>query len=255
MSLLPNRPPAGLGRSPPPSPGRPILGRDVALTLAVLIGAYLFAVLAFGLLFGAGPPADAAAARLRVMAGLAVGFFVLFGAPYAVMIRVKGYSWADLGIRPLAPHWLRMAVVLGIVMLPIALLIGSTVQRYTGAAPQELTRVLSESGFTILSAVTLFLYIAVLQPIAEELVFRGMLFGWLRQWQNFAVTNVLCAAAFALVHVQMIAVVVSFLLGLLLGWLRERSGSVLAPILMHQVYNGVVLVLTFGATLIGAQAD
>lgn len=242
MSLLPG---------PPRS--RPIDGRDVALTLAVLLGTYLLGMMLIGILFGIGPASSAADIRIRLMANMAIGFFVLFGAVYGVMIRIKGYSWTDLGVVAIPPPWPRVAVLLGLVAVPLALLVATLVTRQTGTAPQELTRALAGSGLPVVSAVTFFLYIALLLPIAEELVFRGMIFGWIRKWQSFPVANLLCAAAFAIVHMQLIAIVVTFLVGLVLGWLRERSGSVLAPILMHQVYNGATLILTFGMVLLDGQ--
>lgn len=255
MSLFPGgrQPPSG--QSPLPRPGgRPILGRDVALTLAVLLAGYIMATIVVGLLFGIRPTTDASAYRIRLMGSMAASFFALFGAVYVVMIRIKGYSWEDLGFRPLAaPQWRRTAVLMGLLCVPVVIAIASTIQRETGAGPQELTRALANSGFSGVTTLTFFLYVALLLPIAEELIFRGVLFGWLRQSQSFPIANGLCAAAFAIVHIQLVAIVVTFLVGLALGWLRERSGSILAPILMHQVYNGAMLFLTLMAASSGGQ--
>lgn len=247
MSLLPARPPTGSGRRPPPASGRPIQGRDVALTVAVILAAMLGTTLVIALLFGVGPPASASEARVQLIVKVAANFLVLFGSVYAVMIRTKGYSWEDLGVRPIPVHWRRTSILLGLVLVPVIILLASTIQRQTGAESQSIMRAISSSGFSLLTAVTLFLYIALLQPIVEELLFRGILYGWLRRSQSFAVTNVLCAGAFGIVHFQLIAILIGFILGLVMGWLRERSNSVLAPILMHQVYNGATLTFAFMA--------
>ena len=245
MSPAPAGGPLGPGA---PGPGKPIQGRDVALTLAVTLGAYIAAVILGALIIQGSGPENPSATRVRIVIMMAVSFFVLFGSVYWVMIRTKGYSWSDLGVLPLDPHWRRMATVLGIAMVPATIIISTFIQRQAGADPQDLTRAIAGSGFNLLTAITLFLYIALLQPIAEELLFRGVLFGWLRRTQGFLIANLICAGAFAIAHVQFVAIVATFFVGLVLGWLRERSGTVLAPILMHQVFNALTLVLTFGAT-------
>ena len=78
----------------------------------------------------------------------------------------------------------------------------------------------------------------VVAPVAEEIVFRGFLFrGLTGQSQIIAVSTT--SLAWALAHVGMawslkLQVV---LLGLLLGWMRWRSGSVVPPMLMHGLWN------------------
>ncbi len=246
MSSFPGGKPQGTGH-PPPASGRPIEGRDVALTIAVALGAHIAALIVGALIFQGSGPDSGSSLRVRIVIMLAASFFILFGSVYWVMIVKKGYAWADIGVRPLDPQWRRVSTMLGIAMIPAAMIISTLIQRQTGAEPQELMRAIGAGGFNLVSAITLSLYIALLQPIAEELLFRGVLFGWLRRTQGFAIANLVCAAAFAIAHVQFVAIVVTFFVGLALGWLRERSGTVLAPILMHQVFNGLTMILTFGA--------
>ena len=81
--------------------------------------------------------------------------------------------------------------------------------------------------------------VCALGPIAEELVFRGLLFGWLRERIGVLATILLTAAGWSLLHVdyswQVIAII--FVDGLLLGLARQRTGSVYVPIAMHMLYN------------------
>jgi len=90
-----------------------------------------------------------------------------------------------------------------------------------------------------------FLYVAV----AEEVFFRGYLQTNLirliaimkcsRRLQNW-MSIVLCAACFAVAHIVVqgkIAAVLTFLPGLILGWLFVRTKSLLAPILFHGLAN------------------
>jgi membrane protease YdiL (CAAX protease family) len=81
-------------------------------------------------------------------------------------------------------------------------------------------------------------------PIAEELVFRGLMYGVLRASPVGAVAGaVITAAAWAGVHAQytIYGMTAIFLIGLYLAWVREKTGSVLAPMVCHAIYNASVL--------------
>jgi membrane protease YdiL (CAAX protease family) len=83
------------------------------------------------------------------------------------------------------------------------------------------------------------LAIVIVAPIAEELFFRGVVFNaWLREGgARFAYLG--SAALFAVIHLSLAAAVPIFLLGLALAWIYRRTGSLLAPIAMHTVVNGI----------------
>jgi len=81
-----------------------------------------------------------------------------------------------------------------------------------------------------------------LAPIAEELVFRGMLFGRLLTTKLGVVGAIVIPAAFfALVHVQYSGIEKGFVAadGLFFGVARARSRSLFVPILLHAFGNAV----------------
>ena len=84
-----------------------------------------------------------------------------------------------------------------------------------------------------------------LVPVAEELIYRGVIFGSIQSKSRF-VAYALSAAVFSLVHFvgyfpDPVTFAISFVLylpaGLSLAWAYQRSSSVLAPILMHIAIN------------------
>jgi membrane protease YdiL (CAAX protease family) len=84
----------------------------------------------------------------------------------------------------------------------------------------------------------------VITPLAEELLFRGALYGWLRRWWPAWATTAATAAAFAAIHGSLVAVVpFTLVFGIVTGWLRERTGSVAAGSVSH-VLNNATLVAT-----------
>ena len=92
---------------------------------------------------------------------------------------------------------------------------------------------------------------ALLAPICEELFFRGYLMGaFAKAGRGRAIAA--AALLFAAAHGVDAAFLPRFLLGCLLGGMARRTGSILAPMLMHGCYNAAVLLLGFaGASFAG----
>ena len=93
-------------------------------------------------------------------------------------------------------------------------------------------------------------------PLAEELIFRGMLFHGLmlllRRWlaKPDWIAMVIIAGAFAVSHLVKAGITPSqiaaiFLTGCLYGWLRLDSGSTAPPLLAHAAYNAVLFGIAF----------
>lgn len=82
----------------------------------------------------------------------------------------------------------------------------------------------------------------VLAPLCEEFIFRGLLFRGLRRDLSLPWAAVASAAVFAIIHPSL-GVVPVFGLGLACAIAYERSGWLLAPVLAHATYNGVVVLL------------
>jgi CAAX protease family protein len=98
-----------------------------------------------------------------------------------------------------------------------------------------------ESGMLWLVLVT----VVVAAPITEESLFRGFLFrGWARSRLGAAGAIALTSVIWAAMHIQYdwLGMTEIFGLGLLFGWLRHRSGSLLTTLLTHAVYGLAALI-------------
>lgn len=84
--------------------------------------------------------------------------------------------------------------------------------------------------------------IVIMAPIVEELLFRGAIEGYLlRKWKHPAGAIVFSSLVFGLVHGNWVQAPFAFVIGLALGWMYYRTGSLLPGILMHFVNNGTAV--------------
>jgi membrane protease YdiL (CAAX protease family) len=92
----------------------------------------------------------------------------------------------------------------------------------------------------------LWLATVVVAPVTEELLFRGFLHrSWVPSWLGISGTIVLTSALWAALHQQYdpIGILCIFLMGLMLGWLRQRSGSTALTIVLHALNNLFAMIM------------
>lgn len=88
-------------------------------------------------------------------------------------------------------------------------------------------------GKTIISFVNL----ALLSPIGEELIFRGVVFSHLKKYVSFFTANILQALFFGIFHFNIVQGTYAFVIGLVLGYIAQRFDSIKESILLHMAVN------------------
>ena len=79
--------------------------------------------------------------------------------------------------------------------------------------------------------------VGIAAPVVEEFVFRGILYRAFSAHIRPIWANVLQAALFSAMHLNLKAALMLFLFGLVLGTLTRRSGGLLGPMVMHAAFN------------------
>ncbi|WP_426131520.1 CPBP family intramembrane glutamic endopeptidase [Pararhizobium sp. PWRC1-1] len=158
-----------------------------------------------------------------------------FGAVFAMRRR----SLAAFGIRYSTVRWSVIASVMGVVGYGLSLIIVSAYQEvagHHGENPQAILHAAARGGAWpfLLS----FLGGAVLTPIGEELLFRGVIANALNKYGAWAGVG-LSSVIFGLVHGWSVVLWVAIMVGLLSAILLRRTGSVWPCIVLHAVYNGL----------------
>jgi membrane protease YdiL (CAAX protease family) len=116
----------------------------------------------------------------------------------------------------------------------------------------ELMKIPEDSDFivgiysTSVSPVLLWAALVVFAPFFEEALFRGFLFEGFRQSRIGVIgAIILTALLWALSHVQYnyYGIVTILVLGIILGVVRQKTGSLFGPMLIHAVNNAAALLL------------
>lgn len=89
----------------------------------------------------------------------------------------------------------------------------------------------------------LFLY-GIVSPLAEEIVFRGILYNRMKKIFSGALSIVLSALLFGLYHGNIVQAAYGFLMGMLIAYAYEKCGGFLYAFLFHAAANISVYVIT-----------
>lgn len=89
----------------------------------------------------------------------------------------------------------------------------------------------------VLPAWLMLFIVAVWAPLAEELVFRAMIFRTLRKGFSFIPAAVISGALFGIYHMNWVQGVYAGLLGILLAYIYEKTNSLLGSYLFHLIFN------------------
>ena len=173
-------------------------------------------------------------ALFQLLIGLGAIVLTLF-----FLLKVTRLKTKDLRIMLPAP-WspgFCLPVFLGVANL--ANLAGALINRLTGSPATS--EMLPSGGPELLMQ---FLALCVMPAIAEELLFRGAFQGLMRSCGSAAAIFA-PALLFGVLHLDLAQGLTAFACGVFLGWLAERSGSILPGMLLHLVNNALAFLTIY----------
>ena len=157
-----------------------------------------------------------------------------------------------------SPNWLRTQPWTVLTWSVIAALGALIPSAWIQEQIPEMPNLMEQEFQSILSSPWGYVAIGLLAPLSEEMVMRGgvlrMLLGWssepyeeaervnkhLRPWTAIA----LSALFFALIHFNPVQMPHAFIIGLLLGWMYWRTGSILPGVAYHWANNSAAFVFS-----------
>ncbi len=144
------------------------------------------------------------------------------------------------------PRWqmLPAAALLALALNPFIAALGSLAVRLYPFGPDVQAKLDEmQSLFASADVWTLLLLVAALPAVCEELAFRGFVLSGLRSGGNNRRAIVVSALFFSIAHGLLQQEVTTFVVGLVLGWLAVRSGSLLPGVVFHFLNNATAVLV------------
>jgi membrane protease YdiL (CAAX protease family) len=152
-------------------------------------------------------------------------------------VRKYGVGWDTLGFRRFDAGTLGMGCGLMLVSLLFNAVYSAFLAVFGLRAQVDLVPIFAELS----SPWWLLLAGIVVAPVVEELFFRGFVYAGLAERYSWRKAAVISSALFALIHLQLTAIVPIFILGYIFAYLYRRSGSIWPAVLMHVSTNALGL--------------
>ena len=223
---------------------------ETGATIRVLIFVGVFMLIA---VFGAAFAESSGAAESTAEPGAAailMTFLVTHMMPVIIMLGAcarmvppgeRGVAWQTDGLVPNMPGqaFLR-ALFLALAVTAIQFGWGSALEAVFNYAPDDPTSEILGKGNREVIAAIIFGAV-ILAPIAEEMFFRRVLHRAL--WRRLGETqaDVITAAAFSLAHFSILSFPGLFFFGYVQQRILRRFGSLSLVILVHAIYNAIVV--------------
>jgi membrane protease YdiL (CAAX protease family) len=150
---------------------------------------------------------------------------------------------ATLGIRSIAPLHLALSIAAGAGLRPLFSTVEQLVLRRFPFTQVEQDALKDAAKLfelpTLSKRVALVVYACVVLPLVVEVFFRGALFGLLARSVPRQTVIVATSAFFACWSLDWRGLPTALVLGLALARLRDRSGTLVAPVVAHLAYEAV----------------
>lgn len=231
----------------------------ILVTLAIYFGAQLIAgYLIAQYLLIRGETRNSIASSLDNSISLQF-LFILFAEAFSLLLlwwflKKRKISWKMIGVKKPSGKNLIYSIPAYFVYFVIILSAFTVVQNFV---PDININQSQQVGFDSASGsgplMLVFLSLVILPAVTEEILVRGFLYGGLRNKLPVITSALIASGIFGLAHLQLgsgnspvwIAAIDTFILSMVLVWLRERTGNVWAGVLVHMGKNSLAFLSLF----------
>lgn len=184
----------------------------------------------------------------ELYAGTLMGFImaIIFTTVlYFVVLKPKKQSWKAVGVQsfPLK-EWKVIAFwTIILIIVSLALVIAMS---FLGIGTANSKTESLQSQMTLINFIIVFVSASIISPIYEEIFYRGFLYRFFSSRYGVLSGMIISSIIFTVVHIPTYNTLpVNFVSGLIFSWVYHKTGSVLPSILIHGIFNGIAVILTF----------
>lgn len=231
----------------------------VVVTLGIYFGAQILAILAIAF-FAAFQQADREVTSSLIENSILAQFvFILLIEVLSVyllwlFLGSRQLKWRDIGLRkPKAEHLLYTLPVYAVYFV-LALLSVSILKVALPALDIDQQQQIGFEGASgSFELALVFASLVIMPALVEEILVRGFLYGGLVKKFSKWIAALVASVIFAVAHLQFgsgepllwVAAIDTFILSMVLIWLREKTGNIWAGVVVHMIKNSIAFVGLF----------
>lgn len=172
------------------------------------------------------------------------GGIATLGLTYGLM-RLRGFNLSILKLRKFRAGDIGYAIIGYLAYMIVAVIVGSLLRQIPGVDLDQK----QELGFDTITGMLVplaFIALVVVPPLAEEVLFRGFLYGRLKHHKLSPITAALVTSLlFGLVHGQLNIAVDTFILSMVMIYVYEKRQNLWVTISIHALKNAVAFLALF----------
>jgi sodium transport system permease protein len=173
----------------------------------------------------------AIASQIALIAAPALFMAILLTSNFRETLRLKKSAWSFVGA----------AILLPVVMHPLAMELLDALSDYFPQLPETAKAAFAAMGDEDLPIWLIIGAFALTPAICEEIAFRGFILSGFGQKGRYGIAIIMSSVTFGIVHMIPQQVFNASLLGLVLGLLAIRSGSLIPGIVFHFCFNSLAV--------------
>ncbi len=235
----------------PPEQRLPLRGWDLILILIITFGTVTLVGLALAPVTAALRLSEARDPHLVIgvhLFLLAIQSVILLFAIYVVAVGWRGMRWEEFGLRPARGIWYLRAFGIALVALFATGGLNLLLQGLLGGEPANPQfAMIAPAGFSWFGLIGMLFMVGGVVPFAEELLFRGLFYAWLRERRGVTTAVVVSSLLFSLLHGILWLAPALFVVGMILALVYEKSGSLWVAVLVHGLFNSAGVIAVYGA--------
>jgi sodium transport system permease protein len=172
----------------------------------------------------------------------------LFALPVVIWLKFFRLNMTEtLQLRPASPQGFIGAALIGLSawasLAPLIMWLQDMIMEMPPSVAEQMNEQMGLNDLQLNLVVALFAF-ALSPAICEELLFRGLIFGGLRQhlrpWTAICITGLL----FGLMHVSLYRILPTGILGVVITMVALYTRSLWTGVLLHALHNGTILVVS-----------
>lgn len=218
----------------------PFTRRDIAALVFLFVGGTFLAVTLLDVFFGA-----LMSDTMLNITAYTIQVLILFLLLYVFNKKYYFNSFESLGFKKgSVVHMIAISILAYISYFVVMTVVLFSTIEYNyylpGIGEQEAH--LPLFGTSIVGALILAIIAVFIAPILEELLFRGYVLSTLNKYYSSTIAIIISAAIFAGIHIEFQVFIPLFILGILLGYLRNSTGNIYYSITFHMLNNSLAFI-------------